>query len=383
MIRTIFSTVVIIHGLTHVIAFGLIQKANDTTELRSLSDTTVDLYWILPGLALIFTAILFVMKKPWLTAGAVSILLSQALIILHWDAAKNGTLINLILAIALIIFYHEQKFNDMVRSEVNEIFGSQLHHGKIITKESLRELPPVIQKWLVRSNILGKPMIHTVHLTQKGMMRGKPEARWMYLTAEQFINADNPGFIWNAVIDTGFFMNIQGRDKYYQGSGNMLIKALYTIPVADSRGKEIDQGTLMRYLAEIVWFPTAALSGYIRWEYVSETSARVVIEHGGTAVSGVFSFDGNGDIKGFEGMRYRDFDDRYSLDKWSVAIKDHKEFDGIRIGNKSEVTWKLESGDFTWLTVEITDIKFNFGDNTVRPPVKLLPFKPEGKLSLV
>ena len=32
---------------------------------------------------------------------------------------------------------------------------------------------------------------------------------------------------------------------------------------------------------------------------------------------------------------------------------------GMRIPYKSEITWKLKTGDCTWLKLEVTDIEYN------------------------
>ena len=66
---------------------------------------------------------------------------------------------------------------------------------------------------------------------------------------------------------------IAGRDRYADGHGHMLIKLASLLTVADGAGPEIDQGTLLRYLGEIVWFPSAALRDYISWEAIDERSA--------------------------------------------------------------------------------------------------------------
>ena len=49
----------------------------------------------------------------------------------------------------------------------------------------------------------------------------------------------------------------------------------------DAKGKEIDQGALLRYLGEIVWVPSAALSDYITWEEMDSTTARATMSYEG------------------------------------------------------------------------------------------------------
>lgn len=192
-------------------------------------------------------------------------------------------------------------------------------------------------------------------------MRTAENGKWLSFNAEQFVNTCSPGFIWSARVNSGLVLPINARDKYLYGHGNMFIKGMYTIPIANSIGKEIDQGTLMRYLAEIIWFPTAALASYIRWDYLSETSAMATMDNGLTSVSGVFTFDPNGDVKSFEGMRYRDINHHYALQKWTVAVKSHKNFGSIRIADKSEVSWQTGKTTFTWLKLEISKMKFSYG----------------------
>jgi hypothetical protein len=96
--------------------------------------------------------------------------------------------------------------------------------------------------------------VHTVHLKQKGMMRQKPEGKWLAMEAEQWITADLPGFIWNGTMG-GSFVTINGRDKYINGKGNMLIKLMSAIPIGNKSGEEMDQGAMMRFLAEIACCP--------------------------------------------------------------------------------------------------------------------------------
>jgi hypothetical protein len=50
------------------------------------------------------------------------------------------------------------------------------------------------------------------------------------------------------------------------------------------------------------------------------------------------------------------------LEKWHIESKEFRLFEGIRIPGKSEVTWKLKSGDFTWLKLELLNVEYNKQD---------------------
>jgi hypothetical protein len=62
---------------------------------------------------------------------------------------------------------------------------------------------------------------------------------------------------------------------------------------------------------------------------------------------------------GFLADRYKDVGPNATLEKWLVTTTDTKEFNGTRIPYKSEVTWKLKEGDFTWAKMELTELEFN------------------------
>jgi len=251
-------------------------------------------------------------------------------------------------------------FDQKVKKEVREFFNSNVENtDEIIQKADLEGLPLCVQKWLENSQVIGKERIRTVRLKQKAVMRMKEEQPWMPTEAEQYFTIDKPGFIWKAKIKAAPSLYIVGRDKYYEGKGNMLIKILSLITVADSRGKELDQGTLLRYLAETVWFPTASLSSYVTWEEIDSNSAKATMSYRGVTASGVFIFNEKGEVINFVAERYMELNGQYVLETWLVLMEDYKEFNGIKIPTKGEVIWKLKTGDFSWYHFEITEIEYN------------------------
>jgi hypothetical protein len=82
------------------------------------------------------------------------------------------------------------------------------------------------------------------------------------------------------------------------GKGEMLIKLGGVIPIVNqSPNEKMNQGAMLRYLAEICWFPTAVLNDYMAWEMIDATSAKATLTINGKAVSGLFSFTEEGELK--------------------------------------------------------------------------------------
>lgn len=256
-------------------------------------------------------------------------------------------------------------FNHKVKGEIKEFFNTHQENmtaekSNIISILDLEKLPVPVQRWLIYSQIIGKERIQSARSKQTMVLRLKEKQKnWMTGQAEQYFSVEQPGFLWKAKIKAAPLIYIVGRDKYDQGEGNMLIKILSMFTVADASGKEINQGSLVRYLAEIVWIPSAALNDYISWEEIDSHSAKATMNYQGVTVSGVFMFNSKGEVTSFEAKRYGDFDGEYRMETWYIEVSDYKEFEGVKVPTKGEITWKLASGDYNWYKFEVKEMEFN------------------------
>jgi len=271
-----------------------------------------------------------------------------------------SSLVILAILAAAAVFISDRRFEKRAREEIAGLLAANSTREQgVITPEDLAGLPEPVQKWLKRSGVVGRERVHTVFLKQEGMMQLEPEQAWMPVEAEQYFTVESPGFIWKAKVKMNPLMFFTGLDKYCQGHGSMQIKLLSLIPVVDAQGTEIDQGTLVRYLGEIIWFPAAALSDYLQWEEQGPNAARVTMSYGGITASATFDFTEQGDVVGFSTMRYREVKGQYSLEKWGARITGYREFNSLRIANEGEVIWYLPEGEFPWYRFRITQLEYN------------------------
>ncbi|PAD76475.1 DUF6544 family protein [Paenibacillus campinasensis] len=225
-------------------------------------------------------------------------------------------------------------------------------------EDRLRKLPPPVARWLKLTGALDQTPFSSVHIRQKGMLRTQPDGRWMPFLADQHSLLAAPAFIWKAKIRAAPGVAIYGRDLYADQHADMLIKLMGILTAAHARGPEVDQGSLVRYLAEIVWYPPAALSPNMTWEALGPDAARASISYGGAAVSGIFYFQESGEPVRFEAQRYMDAGGTFRLEAWSVRMEAYRKFQGILVPSRGEVSWQLETGPFHWLHFEVTDAQF-------------------------
>ena len=270
-----------------------------------------------------------------------------------------GIIVVVFLAVQVISLISSYQFNQTVAQEVSVFFQNVKNNHVIVTEADLAGLPELVQTWLKKAQVLGKEKIVSVRSEQDIKLRLAKDKPWMPAQAVQYYRTEEPGLIWKAKIKAAPFFHIAGRDKYLDGQGNMLIKLMSVFTVADGRGPEIDQGSLLRYLAEIMWFPTAALNEYLKWEPIDATSAKVTMDYKGVSASGILTFNEQGEIIRFEAERYGEFDGEYRLETWLAEVVDYKEFNGFVIPSTGKITWKLDTGDFEWYHFVVKEMEYN------------------------
>jgi hypothetical protein len=229
----------------------------------------------------------------------------------------------------------------------------------IVRSEDLDRLPAPVRRWLTASGIVGRESVRTVRLQQRGEMRTGPDKPWMPVAAEQYFTVEPPGFVWSVDAIMGRVLPIVGRDEYADGRGHMLIKLGGLVSVADATGPQIDQGTLLRFLGEIVWFPSAALAPYISWESVDEQTAKATMRYEGVVESALFSFDEQGRCVRLTAKRYMGSGKGASLQEWVIPSTEWRVVRGVGIPVKGDAIWKLAGGDFNYYRWEIVDVEYD------------------------
>lgn len=361
--KYLFSTLIFLHGAIHLLGF---VKAFNLAPIQQLSaniSKTAGLIWLLVFVLFVVSGIAFLTKYQWWSILAfLSIILSTFLTILVWKDAKFATIPNVIILVVACFSLSQLVFDKKVANEIAQIFEQTAgYQTSIVTTEQLAGLPSPVAKWLKVSGVVGKEEIHSVWIKQKAKMKMKPEQeKWNDATAEQYFSIQNPAFVWKVKMNMPPFIKIAGRDKFVDGKGEMLIKMFSLLNIVNEKGVKMDEGTLQRYLAEIVWFPSAALSPFITWETIDSLSAKATMDYKGTKGSGTFHFNENGDFIWYSALRYKGNEPDASRYEWVIDVSEHAVMDGVKIPVKMTATWKLDEGDWTWLKLQIKEIKYNF-----------------------
>lgn len=360
--RIALTILIGLHGIIHVFGF---LKAFGISEFNAISQPISKTFGIVWGLTFVLfaitTTLLIAQNNYWWIVGLIGVILSQFLILNYWHDAKFGTIINSIILVSALLAYSTSNFKKTIGNErTNMLELAKTSAINAISEDMILGLPTIIQTWLLQSGIIGKEPVYNVYLEQDLQLLMKPDQKdWSQAKAQQYFTIEPPAFNWSVLVNMNPLVHVVGRDKFENGQGEMTIKLFSLMSLTDAKNNEkVNQATLQRYLAEIVWFPSSALSPYIIWEEINPTTAKATMEFNGTTGSGVFHFNENGSFLKFVAMRYKDYKD-IKPTEWTVKATKTEERNGINIPVELHADWKLDTGNWTWLKLKITDIRYN------------------------
>ncbi len=286
--------------------------------------------------------------------------------ILNWMEEKvlkilAGVLGVLIVGASIFLLIRSVQFNKIVSLEANQMLAEvNLVEDSIVAEADIAGLPAPVQRYMRFTGIIGKERINFVRLKHRGVFKTGPDKKELPIDGTQYFTANPPALLWIGRIKPSFFMSVTARDRYIDGKGNMLIKLLSAITIADARGPQMNEAALQRFLAENVWFPTAFLPNRnLRWEAVDDQSARAVYCDQGIEIALVFYFNEAGEIAKCTCRRYMEENGKYVKTDWSGYCRKYKEFHGIRIPSEIEAVWHLGTGDFSYARFVLETADFN------------------------
>ncbi len=250
-------------------------------------------------------------------------------------------------------------FHRLVDSDVQALAGrASRGKARVVTEDMLGGLPEPVQRYLRYTGIVGKPLARTVYLRQQGRVRLAGQ-RWMPLAAQEWFSVRPPGFVWDATMRVAGLPVGRARDMYQDGQGRMLVKVASLVTVADVEGEEMDQGSMMRYLSELMWFPSAFLEDNISFQAIDATSARVTLTDRGKTATATLFFDAVGRLTNFVARRYAIAGKSRDLRTWSVPVTSYGEFEGLQLPARVKAVWKLAEGDREDIDVTLTGLRYD------------------------
>lgn len=260
----------------------------------------------------------------------------------------------LVILLAALRSKNRLQFYEQIDAELLGLKEQQKNDKIEITREGIEKLPPLVRKWLEASGVVEGKYGPEVCIGQTGEMKTAEKGNWMPFKAKQNTFLHAPGFLWQVEVRFMKGMNLYGRDFYSQGKGSMLIRLGYLFRVVNSAGPKIDQGTLLRFLGEMVWYPQAALCAYVHWEDLSDNRIKAVMKYGKVEAEGIFHLNEKGEFRRFEAQRYMS----NKLRPWIIEVEPEgfKHFGSLYCPARLQVSWLIDNTKWTWLKLEVNEV---------------------------
>jgi hypothetical protein len=270
---------------------------------------------------------------------------------------KLALAIPALLAVPSALALSRVAFDRRVTQQVRHLFAASNGRSRLVTEADLVGLPEPVQRWLRWSNVVGTAYPVTVRLRQQGEFRMGQDRGWMRFTAQEYYTTDPPGYVWKVIFRMAPLVTVRGRDRYADGQASIVMRLLSLIPVANDHGPGLDQGAMLRFLNETMWFPAGVLSPYISWEARDATSAVATMRYGGVSASATFLFDEQGRLINMTAERFDNANK--AMLPWSTPISDYGQFAGIRVPVQGAGVWQYERGEFPYIRLRVTDLEYN------------------------
>lgn len=227
-----------------------------------------------------------------------------------------------------------------------------------ITPEMLAGLPEPAQRFFNQAGVIGQKIPRLVHLKQVGRIRASTNDDWMRFEAVETYATNPPGFVWRVWFPTRNLPIAMGRDFYLDGNASIHMKMLSSFTLADERGPELGAAGLMRYLNEMMWFPTAYLSQNLTIAPAGKNEFSVKITDRGVDAVAIISVDAQGRMENFTAQRFNT--ETAKLEKWQTPMTDYGNFAGLNVPVKGSAQWLLDVSAFTYIELEITEIDYTY-----------------------
>ncbi|MDJ0496891.1 MAG: hypothetical protein QNJ89_03615 [Acidimicrobiia bacterium] len=228
-----------------------------------------------------------------------------------------------------------------------------------VTEAAVAGLPVPVQRSLRRSGVVGQPVPQSVTVRQDGQIRTNAEAKWLRFKARESYTIDPPAFTWKAALKIGGITLGRATDTLDAGRGRMHVRLLGLKDIVDATGPDMDQGSVMRWFNETMWFPAVWATDLIRWESIDDTSAVGSMTAGDQTVEAEFRFDAEGRLVDFRADRAYDADNGFEVRPWRTPITGHAGFNGIELPAGGSAVWELDDGDFEYIQIRVTDVRYD------------------------
>ena len=234
-----------------------------------------------------------------------------------------------------------------------------------MTPRAYADVPAPVRRYFRHVLTVDQPFVATARLTQTGTFRSVTDepGDWSPFQATQVVTTRPPGFLWDAEVDMIPWASVHVLDAYVQGDGHLRARMGNVLTVLEPpTSPSLNEGELLRYLAEAPLYPTALLPERgVHWTPIDDRSARATIADRGTTASLIFHFNDRAEVERVTGWRpFLRTDGAPESQPWTGRWRAYARRDGMCVPTKGEVAWGAPGDEETYWRGTIDEVAYSF-----------------------
>jgi len=262
------------------------------------------------------------------------------------------TLIYVTIFILILISLLLYNVHFTLKKNIQKLFSSVPEAIESFHLSQLNGLPVPVQQYFKHVLKPGQQYITSVRLKHSGLFKSSEKDKWEKIKGVQYFTVSIPGFIWKG--KTSLFTAV---DMLLDGKGRLSVFLFSFLKILHGKGEKYDQGELIRWLGESVWFPTNLLPGKnLRWLEKDALHATLHYDYNGTTISYLVSFNEKNEIISMETNRYKG---SQALQKWIGKYAEYKTRNGMLIPTIVEGAWVDNEAEDPYAIFELLEIDVN------------------------
>jgi len=226
-------------------------------------------------------------------------------------------------------------------------------------------LPAPVQRYFRAVLKDGQPIIAAATFELAGTinMSASGGDDWKPFTSTQRAVVHRPGFLWNGRVSMLPGVAARVHDSYIAGEGALHAALLGLFTVAEVHGGgEIARGEMMRYFAEMAWYPTALLpSQGVRWAAVDARSANATLVDGPITLTLLVRFDDAGLISSVHAdARGAGVGKDMVMLPWDCTVSNYQLRHGMMVPTRGGAAWMRPDGCKPYFIGNLTSLAYEF-----------------------
>jgi hypothetical protein len=230
--------------------------------------------------------------------------------------------------------------------------------AELITEADLAPLPPAARDLMAFFHIkAGAPKTWSMQVGWRGHFRLGPERPWMEVEAVQYNTRQPVSRVFRMRARMKGFP-VLARDNYIAGRGRMQAKIARLVTVASGKGPEFDQGELVTWVNDGVFFsPCMLLTPTTVWSHVDERTFDLKFSDCGIEVSArVFVAEEGAPINFETTDRFVEdpYDPKHPLvrARWTTPVDRWWRTEGHPLFKSGRAVWHLAGGEFAYAELQ-------------------------------